>query len=35
MFVSIISSFCSPPGKTRREVLNLELLAYNFNDSLT
>lgn len=35
MFVSIISSFLQPsPGDLDGKVLNLELLAYNFNDSL-
>jgi hypothetical protein len=35
MFVSIISSFLQPsPGDIAGKVLNLELLAYNFNDSL-
>jgi hypothetical protein len=35
MFVSIISSFLQPsPGDISGKVLNLELLAYNFNDSL-
>ena len=35
MFVSIISSFLRPsPGDLAGKVLNLELLAYNFHDSL-
>lgn len=35
MFVSIISSFLQPsPGDLDGKVLNLELLAYNFHDSL-
>jgi hypothetical protein len=35
MFVSIISSFLQPaPGDLSAKVLNLELLAYNFHDSL-
>jgi hypothetical protein len=36
MFVSIISSFLqpAPPGDLSAKVLNLELLAYNFHDSL-
>lgn len=35
MFVSIIASFLKPtPGDIEGKVLNLELLAYNFNDSL-